>query len=61
MGGRIAWKVRHEGIVPKKGLGGAEPELATKEGTRRNSAISKATASRRAPRCETGASDAWAR
>ena len=48
-------------LCPKKGLGGAEPELATKEGTRQNSANSKATASRREPRCETGASDAWAR
>ena len=54
MGGSIAWKVRHEGIVPKKVLGGAEPGLATEEGTRLNSASSKATASRRAPRCETG-------
>ena len=54
MGGSIAWKVRHEGIVPKKVLGGAESGLATKEGMQLNSACSKATASRRAPRCETG-------
>ena len=54
MGGSITWKVRHEGIVLKKVLVGAEPGLAMKEGTRLNSASSKATASRRAPRCETG-------
>ena len=55
------WKERHEGIVPNKGLGGAEPGLATQEGKRRSSASSKATASRRAPRCTTCASEARAR
>ena len=55
------WKERHEGIVPNKGLRGAEPGLATQEGKRRSSASSKATALRRAPRCTTCASEARAR
>ena len=61
MGGSSVRKERHEGIVPNKGLGGAEPGLATQEGKRLSSASIKATASRRAPRCTTCASEARTR